>query len=233
MVLSLTGIFIVSWLNMACTDQPESGSPQAVAVHGESFKFFGVGVNSVLSADLSGDLSDLLGDSSTARKNVIDLETGYRGFLKEFFPELDQLNQGLNYPPRERIEHKTIKRMYRYARKKDVPFDYIEFLFSEYTKRPVLIRILFKEDVLNIAETLKQKYGPVKNVDVAIDGANVFSWRKNGDYLILSQVPDRAGNPRYQIVIYFVKRLEALKAAQEAQRDKIFQKKAEAGKTVF
>lgn len=217
----------------ACSDDGKKPVLKKAPNYTESFTFFEVGVNSRLSSDLTDSLEEALGDVAISRNNTVDLETGYSGFLKAHFPALDQLNQRLNTSSGARVEHKTVKLMFRYASRKDVSFDYVAFLFSGYTDRPALIRVRFKKDVMNIVETLKQKYGPAQNVDLAVDGAEAVYWRKNGDYLIFSQIPDRGGNPRYSIDIYFVKRLEALAAAQKIQREKVLKKQAEADKTAF
>ena len=58
-------------------------------------------------------------------------------------------------------------------------------------------------------------------------------WIKNSDVLIVSQVPDQFGNPRYQIVIYFVRHLEQLIATERKERQEKARERTQSGKTAF
>ena len=139
----------------------------------------------------------------------------------------------LNFPPGERIEHNTVKLMYRYAAKKNVPFDYVELVFSNYTQAPILIKINFREDDAGIINTLESKYGQPQVVSWKEENGQSMYWIKNSDFLIVSQVPDQFGNPRYQIAIYFVKNMEQLIAAEKKDHQKKSLKRTQSGKTAF
>jgi len=94
-------------------------------------------------------LNKTLGDDAIERRNILDLKINYEGFLKEYFADFDNLNKKLNSPLGERVEHNTVKLMYRYMQNKTVSFDYVELVYSEYTRRPVLIKIHLKKNGLN------------------------------------------------------------------------------------
>ena len=58
-------------------------------------------------------------------------------------------------------------------------------------------------------------------------------WMKNSDFLLVSQVPDQFGNPKYQIAIYFVKNLEQLIATEKKDRQEKAMQRTQSGKTAF
>ena len=199
----------------------------------DSFTFFDLGRQSTLSKSVRNDLKQRLGRHAIEHRSIIDLDINFYGFLKKYFPSLYELNQNLNFPPGERIEHNTVKLMYRYARKENIPFDYVELVFSNYSQRPLLFRINFQKDEANIIETLKTKYGEPLLIDWKDKNGQSMYWEKNEDLLIVSLVPDQFGNPEYQIRIYFVENIKALLATERAEREKTGSQRAKSGKTAF
>jgi len=227
-------IIVLIPIIISCSDsQPPDDSTAPAAVVPESFTFFDLGINSRLNKKVRQELGNQLGRDAIERRSIIDLEINYSGFLKNYFPGLNELNQNLNFPPGERVEHNTVKLMYRYALKKNVPFDYVEFVFSNYTKAPILFKINFREDDTGIINTLESKYGQPQVISWKEEGGKSMSWMKNSDFLIVSQVPDQFGNPKYQIAIYFVKNLEQLIATEQKDRQEKSLKRTQSGKTAF
>ena len=219
---------------IACSDSQEPDDSTApAAVVPESFTVFDLGVNSRLNKKVRQELGNKLGRDAIERRSIMDLEINYTGFLKQYFPDLYELNQRLNFPPGERIEHNTVKLMYRYAAKRNVPFDYVELVFSNYTQAPILIKINFREDDAGIINTLESKYGQPQVVSWKEENGHSMYWIKNSDFLIVSRVPDQFGNPRYQIAIYFVKNLEQLIAAEKKDPQEKSRKRTQSGKTAF
>ncbi len=219
---------------ISCSDSQQPDDPTApAAVLPESFTFFDLGINSRLNNKVRQELGNKLGRDAIEHRSIIDLEFNYSGFLKDYFPVLDELNQNLNFPPGERVEHNTVKLMYRYALKKNVPFDYVELVFSNYTKAPILFRINFRVDDAGIIKTLESKYGQPQAVSWKEEDGNSLYWTKNSDFLLVSQVPDQFGNPRYRIAIYFVKNLEQLIATEKKERQEQSLKRSQSGKTAF
>ena len=220
-------------LYSACGEKKESATDQNVQIQSDSFTFFDLGANSRLSDKVHDDLSQRLGNAAIAHRSTIDLQINYEGFLKQYFPVLDKLNHDLNSPPRERIEHNVVKLMYRYARQKNAPFNYVELIFSNYSQVPLLFRIDFKKDEANIVQTLKSKYGDPRLIDWQANGGRSMYWGKNNDYLIVSLVPNQFGEPEYQIRFFFVKNIEALLEKERAEKEKERDQKAKSGKKAF
>lgn len=219
----------------ACSDSrpPEDSATTPAPVLPESFTFFDLGINSRLNKDIRRELGNKLGPDAIEHRSILDLEFNYNGFLKKHFPALDELNRKLNFPPRERVEHNTIKLMYRYALKKNVPFDYVELVFSNFTMAPLLFRINFRVDDAGIVKTLETKYGQPQLINWQEENGQSMYWTQNEDFLIVSLVPDQFGNPTYQIVIYFVKHLEQLVALEQKERKENSLERTQSGKTAF
>ena len=228
LAFSLTLLFFFS-----CGEKKESAENQTDQVPSDSFTFFDLGGQSTLSKSVRNDLKQRLGRHAIEHRSIIDLDINFYGFLKKYFPSLYELNQNLNSPAGERIEHNTVKLMYRYARKENVPFDYVELVFSNYSQHPLLFRINFQKDEANIIETLKSKYGDPRLIDWKDKNGQSMYWGKNNDLLIVSLVPDQFGNPEYQIRIYFVENIKALLATESAEKQKAGSQRAKSGKTAF
>lgn len=190
--------------------EPSSINSQLVKELPESFTFFDLGPNTRFSDAVRRTLSDRLGSDAIAYRSQIDLSVNSQEFIQIFFPELNALNLQLNYPPRERIEHNTVKLMYRYAQKVDVPFKYVEMFFSGYSQRPLYFSITVSHDGANIIDSLHQKYGPPEEIQGLKLPLKASFWRKNNDILLVSIKSDRYGNPEYHIMIYYVNSLESL-----------------------
>jgi hypothetical protein len=123
--------------------------------------------------------------------------------------------------------------MYRYARKANLPFDYVELLFSNYSQHPLLFRINFKKDEANIVQALKSKYGDPRRIDWKNKGGQSMYWDKNNDILVVSLVPDQFGNPEYQISIFFVENIKALLKTESDEKERQESQRAKSGKTAF
>jgi hypothetical protein len=211
----------------SCGENDGSQDPAALPADEHSFTFFDLSKHTKLTESVRSELTDKLGNDAIQRRNIIDLKINYQEFLKEFFPELDEINRQLNFPPRERVEHNTVKLMYRYARKKNVPFDLVELIFSGYNLRPLLIRIQFKSDEANSVEALKEKYGEPGLIQWQKEGGRSIFWKQDGDTLILNYIPNQFEGFDHQIVIYYTENLKQLvdiekkeKEAREQQRAK-------------
>jgi hypothetical protein len=213
-VAGISVVFILAVLGGVVMEkkhrQPDSINSQLVKELPESFTFFDLGPNTRFSSAVRSALSERLGSDAIAYRSQIDLSVNSPEFLQTFFPELHALNLQLNYPPRERIEHHTVKLMYRYARKVDVPFTYVEMFFSGYSHRPLYFSIIVSHDGANIIDALHQKYGPPEEIQGLKSPLKAGFWRKNNDLLLVSVKSDRYGNPEYHIMIYYVNSLEEL-----------------------
>lgn len=219
--------------SVSCGDKQETAPPQPAPEHSDSFTFFDIGKNTIITGKVREGLNKILGDDAIEPRNIIDLEINYEGFLKEYFADLDELNKKLNSPLGERVEHNTVKLVYRYMQNKNVSFEYVELVYSEYTRRPVLIKIHFKKDALNTIETLKEKYGVPESIKWGGKTSKSLYWKKSNELLILSFVPDRFGKPKYQIIIYFKDALEKLLKDEQNEKEKTRRERTKSGKTAF
>jgi hypothetical protein len=228
LVVGLTFLLLFS-----CGEKKEPATDQRVQAQSDSFTFFDLGKNSQLSKSIRSDLRQRLGRDAIEGRGIIDLEINYYGFLEQFFPSLNELNRELNSPAGERIEHNIVKLMFRYARKENLPFDYVELIFSDYSQLPLLFRINFQKDETNIVGTLKSKYGDPRLIDWKNKGGQSMYWDKDKDILIVSLVPDQFGNPEYQIRIFFIENIKALLATESAEKEKQKSQRTKTGKTAF
>ena len=231
--LPLVLTFIIFAILLACSVDQESADNRPGQTNSESFTFFDLGSNTKLTNQVRKGLRKKLGRDAIEHRSIIDLEINYRGFLKRHFSDLDELNRRLNFPPGERVEHDTVKLMYRYAQKMDVPFEYVELVFSGYTDTPILFKIHFRKDESNIVETLKTKYGQPKTIDWKEENGRSMFWKANSDYLVVSMVPDQFGIHEYQIVIFYVENLNQLIDAEQKEKDKKEEQRAKSGKSAF
>lgn len=216
-----------------CGEKKEPATEQKVREPSEGFTFFELGKNSRFSDSVRKDLNRQLGNDAIAKRSLLDFEINYYGFLREHFPALQALNLKLNPPTRARVDHNILKLMYRYARKKNLPFDYVELIFSNYTQLPLLFKIDFKVDEANVVQTLKTKYGEPRLIDWKDKNGQSMYWQKNSDFFIVSLVPDQFGNPEYQIRIFFVENIQAMLNQEMTEKEKREQKRAKSGQKAF
>lgn len=197
------------------------------------FAFLNIDENTKFSSDARKQLSDTLGPDAVERWTTLDLNVFYKGFLKKYFPGLSELNEKLNSPIGERVEHDTIQLTYRYARKKNAPFDFVKLVFSNLTQKPLFFLIKSKRAGSDILDALTKKYGEPKTIHWEDKNGRSFYWEKNRSILILSVSNDRYGNPEYQTTIYYVPSLEELVFAEQQKikhRQEVIKK---TGKTAF
>ena len=228
-------VFLISSLLIfvACSDNQEPAEEKPKSPGQESFTFFNLGKSTRLTEAVRNDLEEKLGRDAIERRSILNLEINYNGFIKKYFPDLDRINQKVNYPPRERVEHNTVKLMYRYAQKKNVPFEFVELIFSDYTGTPILFRINFKKDEAGIINTLEQKYGKPEIIDWQEENGQSMFWHQNNDYLIVNRVPDQFGNHEYKLVIYYIDNLENLIETERKEKEQKEQQEAKTGKQAF
>ncbi len=225
-------IFLILLFVFLIEEKIDKSEIPLVETSPEGFTFFDLGSNTVLTKNIIKTLNDKLGSHSIENRGTMDLTTNYKGFLQKYFKELYELNKKLNYPAGERIEHNTIKLMYRYTAKKIVPFDYVELIFSKYTKNPLLFKIKFQNGA-NIIDTIRKKYGTSRIINWDDNKGRSLYWKNNRDIFIISIGSDRFGNPEYHINIYYVENLEELLSTEKKEVLERIEAKKRAGKTAF
>jgi len=220
-------------ISISCGDNRESVETAPATVKSESFTFFELGTNTKLTDQIREDLGKKLGRDAIEGRGILDLNTNYAGFIKKYLPKINELNQKINFPTGERVEHNIVKLMYRYARRENTPFDYVALVFSGYTKTPLLFKINFKTDETGIVQTLKTKYGSPQIIEWKEENGKSMVWRKNMDVLLVSLVPNQFGRHEYQIVIYFVQNLKELIDIEKNEAKREERQRATTGKTAF
>lgn len=225
-------IFLILLFVFLIEEKIDKSEIPLVETSPEGFTFFDLGSNTVLTKNIIKTLNDKLGSHSIENRGTMDLTINYKGFLQKYFKELYELNKKLNYPAGERIEHNTIKLMYRYTAKKIVPFDYVELIFSKYTKNPLLFKIKFQNGA-NIIDTIRKKYGTSRIINWDDNKGRSLYWKNNRDIFIISIGSDRFGNPEYHINIYYVENLEELLSTEKKEILERIEAKKRAGKTAF
>lgn len=235
---------------VSCGDNTATSVNSKAETYPSTYSFFDVDVNSTHSISLKRRLDNILGDHAVETRGTINLNINNTGLLKEHLPYFDGLNQRLNSPTGkpllpaatserkislipERVEHNTLKLVYRYAVNKNLPFTQVEFLFSKFNDTPLLIRVKFKKDDLNIVDNLHQKYGTPREILWTDKNGKSLFWEKDGDILILSFVPDQFGKPVYEVAIYFSKRIEDLLESERLEREGRQKKGVKSGQNVF
>ena len=224
---------VVSMVCFACGNGDKNSGAPVTSQIPPSFSFFDVGVNTPYSNTLRKSLYDILGDDAISTRNTIDLQINTDGFLSRYYPRLQDLDDSLNTPQGERVEHDTTKLTYRYAVKKDLPFEYVELLFSNHSRMPMVIRVFFEKDRLDVLSSLKNKLGTPKELPWKQKNGKSLCWEKNGDVLFYSYVPNQFGVPEYQVTIYFVRHLETLVEREQEKSKDLKTPPSSSNKTVF
>jgi hypothetical protein len=183
----------------------------------DAFTFFGVGPNTNFNKSLRDELRNTLGSDAIETRTTINLEILYPGFIQEYFQHIHQLHQKLNENPRQRIEHNTIKIMFRYIPERIRPFNYVELLFSNYSQKPLYGKIRAKNDGIEILDLLRTRYGVPDKIDWGKPEEWSFFWKSHGDILIFSNKPDKFGNPEYFLTIYYVNNIEEFIEKEEQE----------------
>jgi hypothetical protein len=230
-LVCMVAILISAYLPLGCSrDEPRSQNKPSGT---EGFTFFDLGANSQYSHSVRQDLRQKLGSDAISQKNTMDLSIHYPGFLEEHFPALAELNQRLNWPPRQRVEHDTTKLVYRYARKQNTPFTYVELFFSDDTRKPLLFRITAGPEGAAIVDTILKKYGPPQEFEWGQREGRTLFWEKGRDVFVVSSFRNHLDNLEYLLCIYFVDNLEEMLRAEEARRFAEEERIRKTGKSAF
>lgn len=218
---------------LSCGDGGEPAGGPKPRPGPESFTFFDIGRNSMFSDSMRRELAERLGNDAIEYRSIIDLRINYTGFLSNHLPELDAINRQLNDPPGERVDHDVIRLMYRYARRRNAPFDYVELIFDGQSRRPLVFRLRFRVDETGTVESLREKYGEPETIRWKADGGESLVWRKERDVLAVSLVPDQFGTPVYHISLYFTENLEGMVASEQASKNRTLREHSQPKKSAF
>jgi hypothetical protein len=197
--------------------QVASPAAQAPSSSG-GFSFFNVDRTTVLTHALRENLSDTLGSDAIAHATPIDLTVVSPGFLQTHLPQIATLNRGFNPPLGGRREHDTTRLTYHRAESRQMPFRYVELVFSSRNGLPLYFLIEPTADFADSTATLSAKYGSPRQVETEEQRYPVQIWEKDGDVLVASTFERRNGRLSQQLRMYFVDNLRLLLQAEEEAR---------------
>ena len=227
--LGIIGFMFIFLVGCSSEEPPEHiDSPTP-----EGFAFFDVGETTQLSDALRERLKRSLGPVAVENRNIIDLEVNWKDFLKKYFPELHRLNLRLNTPLGERVEHDTVKLMYRYARNNNLPFDFVEFVFSKPSGRPLYIHIYSYKDITDVFQTIEDKFGAPKIIDLPQEIGRSIYWADKKNVFLATIAPVRRGGQLYRLMIYFSENIETLVSMEEKERLEMEKGRRRAGEKAF
>jgi hypothetical protein len=218
---------------LSCGDSGDRTDGAAPRPTDEGFTFFGLGRNSLYSERVRDELAEKLGNDAIEHRSIIDLAVNAKRLLPDHLPEIDAVNRQLNFPPGERVDHDVIRLMYRYARKKNTPFDFVDLIFDGQTLRPLVFRMHFKVDDAGMVESLRAKYGPPDRFADEAENSRWLVWRRERDALVVALIPDQFGEPTHHITLYFTGNLESLIASEQAAKERKAKERARSGKSAF
>lgn len=179
------------------------------------FTFFDVDRATVLNPALRRSLSNLLGSDAIAHATPIDLTVVNRQFFQNHLPILASLNQRLNPAMGGRREHDTTRLTYHRAARNNMPFRYIELVFSNRTGLPLFFVINPTADFADSITTLTAKYGSPRVVQTENIATPVRIWEQDGDILVATTFPRRSGRLSQELRIYFVNSLKQLVESED------------------
>ncbi|MBA3035232.1 MAG: hypothetical protein FP814_01935 [Desulfobacterium sp.] len=217
----------------SCSDNTTQKKPEFAKLNfPESFTFFELGSNTVLSEMMIKKLSEQLGSSAVEKMGTLDLSLRDKIFFNQNFPKLYELNMKLNDETGARVEHNITNLIFRYPENANTPFDNIKLVFSNHTNKPLLFSITSRKKEGDIVDILKDKYGAPLLIKWN-DGKSASSaWEINNDFLIFSAI-SAGGNFKYSIMIYFVNNIEYLLKTEQKAIEKKAAERKKAGQTAF
>lgn len=228
--VGLAIVWLLAVLVGCSGDEPPPGPP---AKEQEGFTFFAVGPKSRYSEALRERLAERLGPDAIETRSLINLEVVSEGFLRRHFPDLAELNARLNSPAGERVDHDTVKLMYRYASsRRNLPFDLVEIVFSGHSRKPLYIAIRSRKDLSEVLDSLEEKYGRPRRIERPGSDTHAVYWRDGRDVFLVAFVPTRRGR-EVRIMIYYSEHLQQLAAREEEQRRAEQERRSRAGKRAF
>ena len=227
----LSAIALALFCLAGCGGGEDAPAPESAPADG--FTLFDLTAGSRFDAKLRDTLREKLGSDAITRRGTLDLEIAAADFYKEHLPDLHDLNGRLNYSPRERIEHSVTKLMYRYPSRKNVPFDFVELVFSNDSGKPLTFLIAAGKEGASVIGALEDRYGEARRLAGADGGEKARFWRRPGELLIVTVVQDQFGNEEYRIQLHFLAHLTKLVRTEEEERLSRQREKEKAVRKVF
>lgn len=237
MILLAAGLLIILIITAIALTRArrdiQIATPAEELVSPQGFTFFDLHRATVLNRDLRRKLSQTLGSDAIAHATPIDLTIVDREFFKTHLPDLDDIHQHLNPPLGERREHDTTRLTYHRAQTRQMPFRFIELVFSNRTGRPLYFSIHPSADFGDSIATLTAKYGPPRIVQTAGRAEPVRIWKNDGDILVATVYRRRSGRLSQEMRIYFVDNLRQYLENEVRKRQKEAASTGDPGRRAF
>jgi len=202
------------WLAFCGCGKQENG-PVHIPDVPESFQFMNIGANTVMDSEVRDRLKAVLGSDAIDRNSTINLELKNTEFLKTYYPDLATLNRRLNINDVVRKEYPATKLTFRNTRQRNTVFDYVEFVYEHASGCPLLVKMIAKNEIPELIETVKDKYGPPQKIPISEGKSWSLSWHKDKDVFVIARMIGRYDEPEYHMLIVFTNRLEQLLARSE------------------
>jgi hypothetical protein len=217
-IISVSALLIWLWVSHSSNRSKSNFSISNTSKAG--FTFFQLHRDTKLTKSVREELKERLGADAIETKTIIDLIIPARAedIFKTYFPELTELNKALNYLPEERVEHDTTRLIFRYARKKGLPFDNVRLLFDNKTQLPLFFSIKAKSDGTELIKKLQTKYGPSQDIDWKLQAGKTLFWKQDDNLLLATLTQNRIGAPEHYLGFYFINNINALINLESQQR---------------
>jgi hypothetical protein len=200
-----------------CRDKTQ---PPVLETVPESFSLFDIGPNTLITNDVRDRLNDTLGSAGVNPNTTIDLEHKNSGFLKSYYPELDRLNRRINPENNVRKEYPATKLAFRNMKQKKALYNYVELIFLNKSSVPLMFQMTAEGNLDTLLDTLIQKYGSPRIIELQDGKGKTYSWERNGDRLIFTHFISIYEQSEYYIMIVFVNRFHQLLEKQKQEEEK-------------
>jgi hypothetical protein len=184
------------------------------------FTFLDLNESSTFNKNIRKKLGQQLGSTSVETSITLDLETAYAGFIRAHLPALAQLNRQLNTPLGERVEHHATRLTYRYPERQDYPFEFVSMAYSNFSQKPLVFKIIAHPEAgVNLMDTLIRKYETPRIIDW--EKGKSYIWQRADEIMVSSHIPNRLGEKKYHILIYYLKNIRDMinkEAAVQSER---------------
>lgn len=175
----------------------------------ESFSFFSVGENTILTRSKLEKLRKILGQERLENITPVFLDFIHEGWLPSHFQAMKDKDafftkKHLIQP----IASNTLKLYYRYARQYNVPFSDILFIFSAYDKKPLFLKLKLPGNAEIIKESLQRNHGNPESIQKDTTEGSFYLWQHQNDFLLTATLSDRFGKPETHIFIAYMDNLD-------------------------
>ncbi len=229
----LVGILAVVFFHWATVPRNPAPTPTGPETDPDAFTFFSIGPDTTLTDGLTAYLETRLGSGAMESRTTIDLTLPGIYAFADHFPRLHALHQTFNHGSGRRVEHDTTRLTYRYARKNKGLFDIVRLVFSREDKKPLYFHLYVKRDGDAFIRTLREKYGPPRQIAPPDSQGPVYFWKRPSEVLVVSVTPNRSGYDEYHFGIYYLENLDLLADRERLEKERMKRERDAGARRVF